>query len=120
MRFTIHHVGPYLRGDLHDRVTGEETDEFLQAVAASALESGHDRILLSVHTSRAIFRVDKFRLAHHMEVVRSRPAHRIAIVADDWEVHLAQQYIATLARQKGLQVEAFREEAPAVAWLEDS
>jgi hypothetical protein len=118
MRFTIRHVGQYLRGDLHDRVTGEETDEFLQAVAADALESGQDRILLSVHTSHAIFRVDKFRLAYHMEVVRSRPAHRIALAADDWEVQLSQQYIATLARQNRLNVQAFREEPPAIAWLE--
>jgi hypothetical protein len=117
MRYTIRQVEPYLRGDLHDRVTGEETDEFLKAVAADALSSGRDRILLSVHTSRAIFRVEKFRLSYHMEVVRSRPAHRIAIVADDWEVHLSQQYIATLARLNGLNVEAFRDEAHAIAWL---
>jgi len=117
MRFTIKRFGSYLRGDLHDRVSGEETDEFLQAVAAAALTSGHDRILLSVRTSRAVFRVEQFRLAEHMEVVASRPGHRIALVADDPDVRLAQQYIATLARLRGLSVQAFEREAAAMAWL---
>jgi hypothetical protein len=117
MRFTVTHVEDYVRGDLYERVTGEETDQFIRAVAADALESGRDRVLISVHTSRAIFRVDQFRLPEHMDVVASRPAHRIALVADDFEVRLAHQYIATLARLKGLNVQTFDTEAHAIAWL---
>ena len=117
MRFTVKHVEDYIRGDLFERVTGEETDTFLRAVAADALACGRDLVLLSVHTSRAIFRVDQFKLSEHMEVVASRPAHRIALVADDLEVRLAHQYIATLARLKGLNVQTFDTEAQAIAWL---
>jgi len=117
VRYTVKHIENYLRGDLYDRVTGEETDEFLRAVAADALASGRDLVLISVHTSRAIFRVAQFKLSDHMEVVASRPHHRVALVADDLEVRLAHQYIATLARLKGLNVKTFDAEAEAIAWL---
>jgi hypothetical protein len=117
VRYTVKHIENYLRGDLYDRVTGEETDEFLRAMAADALASGRDLVLISVHTSRAIFRVAQFKLSEHMDVVASRPDHRIALVADDLEVRLAHQYIATLARLKGLNVRTFETEAQAIAWL---
>ncbi len=69
MRFTIEPVAGYLRGDLYDRTTAEETREFLSALTARALATGADRVLISVHSSRALFRVQQFGLA---EAVRGR------------------------------------------------
>jgi hypothetical protein len=118
MRFSISHVGNYLRGDLYQRKTAEETREFLQAVAAAALENGVDRVLISVHASRPIFRVQQLDLPQLFATIASRPAHRVATVADTFEGRLAQQYVVMLARQRGLNVRSFRAEGDAIAWLQ--
>ena len=117
MRFTVTQVEDYLRGDLYNRVTGEETDAFLRAVAAEVVARNCERILLVVHTSRAIFRIEQFKLCEHLERLASRPGHRVALICDDFEVRLAHQYIASLARIRGFNVHTFPTEAEAVAWL---
>lgn len=117
MRFTTRTLGAYVRGDLYDRETSEETRQFLQALADEARTHGADRALLSIHSSRALFNVQQFSLSTFLELLAARPGHRVALVADTWEVQLAQQYIATLARLKGLAVRAFSSEADAIAWL---
>lgn len=117
MRFTIRKVYTYVRGDLYNRETSEETRQFLQALADEARTHGADRVLASIHSSRALFNVQQFSLSTFLELLTSRPGHRVALVADTWEVQLAQQYIATLARLKGLAVKTFTREADAIAWL---
>jgi hypothetical protein len=118
MRFTVRHAGGYLRGDLYHRETADETREFLLALAAEALSTGIERVLISVHASRAIFRMERFGLSELIAIVASRPAHRIAAVADSLECRLAQQYGVVLSRLRGLNVRSFRSEAEAIAWLE--
>jgi hypothetical protein len=46
------------------------------------------------------------------------PCLRIAFVSDTRELGMAQDYIAFLGRQRGLQFETFATEEAAVAWLE--
>ena len=118
MRFTIKRVGNYVRGDLYERRTADETREFLQAVATEALGASVDRVLISVHASRPIFRVQRLGLPEFFETITSRPAHRVAMLADSYEGRLAQQYVVTLARQRGLNVRSFRSEGDAIAWLQ--
>ena len=118
MRYTLRHVANYLRGDMYRRRTAEETQQFLQALAEEALRTDVDRILISVHASSAVFRVQKLGLPELFETAASRPAHRIATVSDSYEGRLAQQYVVTLARQRGLNARSFRSELEAVAWLE--
>ena len=72
----------------------------------------------SVHASSAVFRVQKLGLPELFETAASRPTHRIATVSDSYEGRLAQQYVVTLARQRGLNARSFRSELEAVAWLE--
>ncbi len=119
MRFTIREAEGYVRGDLYDRETPEETREFLTAVAKVAFGIDGDRILVSNHSSRAIFRVHQFGLGEIFELLASRPAHRIALVADNVEVRMAQQYIAVLAKLKGLNVRSFGAEREAIRWLRE-
>jgi len=118
MRFTLRRVGDYLRGDLYERRTADETQRFLQALTAEALGSAVDRVLISVHASRPIFRVQQLGLPEFFETIASRPAHRVAMVADSYEGQLAQQYVVTLAKQRGLNVRSFRSEGDAIAWLQ--
>ena len=58
MRFTIERTEGYLRGDLYDRETADETREFLHALMREAQKSGVDRVLISVHSSRVIYRAE--------------------------------------------------------------
>ncbi len=117
MRFTITQVESYIRGDLYDRQTAEETKEFLEALSKAALTRGIDRVLVSVHASRAIFRVQGFGISEFLDVIASRPAHRVALVSDRWEGQLAQQYVANLAMLRPLMVKAFGREDEAIGWL---
>jgi hypothetical protein len=115
--FTLEHFENYLRADLYGRETAEETRDFLQALADEARKSGVDRILISVRCSRPIFRVQQYGLSEFLQDVASRPAHRIATVADSFEGRLAQQYIVRIARSRGLNVRSFGSEDAAIAWL---
>jgi len=87
-------------------------------LAKEALGSAVDRVLISVHASRAIFRVQQLGLPELFQTIASRPEHRVAMVADAYEGQLAQQYVVTLARQRGLNVRSFRSEGEAIAWLQ--
>jgi hypothetical protein len=118
MWFTLEHIENYLRADVYGRETAEETRRFLQAVAGEAQKSGVDRVLISVHSSRPIFRVQRYGLSEFLETVASRPAHRIAGVADSFEGRLAQQYVVRIARARGLNVRSFSSEEAAAAWLQ--
>ena len=43
--------------------------------------------------------------------------YRIALVGDTVELRIAHQYIATLARIRGVKLRAFPEETSAIRWL---
>lgn len=117
MRFTIRAGLNYVRDDLYERKTVEETRRFLHALANEALRRDMDRVLISVHSSSAVFRTQQFGLPAFLDLLASRPGHRIALVADTWEVQLAHQYVAMLARLRHLTVRSFRNDTEAFGWL---
>jgi hypothetical protein len=117
MRFTIEQVGSYIRGDLHERQTAEETRQFLEALAAEALRHRVARILVSVHSSRALFRAQDSFVVPMFHLLAPLGGHRLALVADTRDVRLAQEYAAVSAVQKGLTVKCFAREDEAIAWL---
>jgi hypothetical protein len=118
MRYVITVQPSYLKADLHDRQTAEETREFLEAVAREGIQNEKWRVLVSVHDSAPIFTVEKYGLSSFIEVAQ-KYAEKIALVADSREVRMAHEYAAVLVRLAGINVKTFREEAPAIAWLED-
>ena len=107
----------YLKAEVYHRETAAETQEFLRKVAAESLARDCSKLLISVHDSRAIFKVQDYGISAYLEELRSRPNYRIALVADSDEVHAAHEYIRVLARQYGVVLECFRDEASAVKWL---
>ena len=119
MRFVINQADGYLRGDLYERRTAEETREFLLAMAQAARTSRASRALISVHASQPVFRVQQYGLPEFLAILASRPDHRVAIVADDMAGRLCQQYVVTLAKLSNLNVESFTDERRAIAWLRD-
>src|SRR5688572_25669877 len=118
MRFQITLHPSYLKADLYQRKSAEETREFLEAVAAEGIRNEKWRVLISVHESDPIFTVEKYGLSAFIELAQ-KYAEKIALVADSREVRIAHEYAAVLVRLAGINVKTFREEDPAIAWLEE-
>ena len=117
MRFNIVALKDYLRAELLERDTAHETRDFLKALAAAALASGQTRVLICVHTSRPIFRVEEYHASRYLKDLAARPGARVALVSSRMDIRAAHEYIEVLARQQGASVRSFSDEAPAVAWL---
>jgi hypothetical protein len=101
------------------RDTAAETAEFVEAIVAALRAQGASRrLLISIRRSRPVFKVEDWKLSQALDQVMSIPGLRVAFIADSREVAMSQEYIALIARQRGLEFEAFSTEAAAVSWLE--
>jgi hypothetical protein len=47
------------------------------------------------------------------------PRHRIALTAEGADLQASHEYLELLARQRGVNVRSFRDEAEALRWLRD-
>lgn len=106
----------YLRAELFGRQTALETREFLRALEAYGVERQQPRILISVRCSKPVFTVEKYGIVEYFDRA-SRYSAKIALLGDSDELRIAHQYIESLARQRGVNVRAFRDEAVALKWL---
>lgn len=116
-RIQVKQMAGYLRAEMFDRTTGEETKAFLQAIAEESRRTGCVKVLISVRRSLPIFKVEQYALSEFIKLIAATPSARIAITADSSEVRAAHQYVELLARQQGCDVRSFAGEAPAVEWL---
>ena len=108
-------VGPgYLKADLFNRQTAEEARDALAAIAAEARKHACSQILISVHASRPIFKVEQYGLPDDF-----RELGRIALTGDSTELRISQQYIESLARRHGINVRCFPNEQAALYWFKD-
>ncbi len=107
----------YLKADLFNRETVNETQEFFDIVAGTALQHKRSRILISVHSSSSLFTVERSGFFTHFRSVSRDPSHKIALVADTEELGFSHQYIEALGRQHGMNVRNFRDERLGLAWL---
>jgi hypothetical protein len=107
----------YLKADLFNRTTVEETQEFFDAVAASAQEHQRSRIMISVHSSSSLFTVERSGFLARFKSMSVDPSHKIALVADTRELGFSHQYMEKLAQQKGINVKNFRDERSGIAWF---
>ena len=114
-----HFIGPesgYLRSELFDRRTVGETRAFLDAVLAAAIRHRLPQVLICVRNSAPIFTVERYGFSHYLDLAfKSR--YKIALVGDTLELRIAHQYIATLARMRGVKLRAFPDETAAISWL---
>ena len=104
----------YLKVDLFNRQTAEETRDALAAIAAEARKHACSQILISVHASRPIFKVEQYGLPDYFKELG-----RIALTGDSAELRISQQYIESLARQNGINVRSFPNEQAALHWFKD-
>ncbi len=120
MRYEITVAPDYLKADLFDRETAGETREFLDAVSAEARKHGRLQVLISVHTSRVIFKVEQYGILDYFKELGGLPKkYRIALTGDSEVIRISHEYIESLARQHSLNVRSFQSEQAALNWLRD-
>src|SRR5256884_2078508 len=113
-------VGPsYLKADLFNRQTAEEARDALAAIAAEARKHACSQILISVHASRPLFKVEQYGLPDYFKGLGEIMKCRIALTGDSDELRLSQQYIELLARRNGVNVRSFPNEEAALSWFRD-
>lgn len=116
VRHRIRAERDYLRAELVNRQTAEETRRFLDAVLAAAIEHRLPLVLIRVRNSVPIFTIERYGLSDYLERA-FKSKYRIALVGDTVELRIAHQYIATIARMRGVKLRAFADEGDGIAWL---
>jgi len=112
----------YLKADLFDLFTrhaAEETRDALAAIAAEARKRGCTQILISIHDSQPIFRVERSGLLDFFRELGEMSKCRIALTGDSQDLRLSQQYVESIARQHGINVRSFPNQEAALAWFKD-
>ena len=107
----------YLRAELFNRESTQQTLGFLQLVASAATKHERSRVLISVHSSNPVFTVERSGFLAYFEKVSADPSHRIALLGDSEELCISHQYIELIGRQLGVKVQSFRDEAAALQWF---
>jgi hypothetical protein len=107
----------YLRAELFNRETMQETREFLQLVAGAAIKHGRSRVLISVRSSNPVFTVERSGFLAYFRKLSADPSHKIALLGDSEELGISHQYIELIGRQQGVKVQSFRDEATAIQWF---
>jgi hypothetical protein len=117
VEYRIEDKGEYLRADLLQRETAAESAQFLELVKEAALKRQDVRVLICVHASRAIFRIERYGASAFLQDLAARPHAKVALVARHFEVRLTQQYVEALARLRKVPLRSFPNEINAVRWL---
>jgi len=119
MQYKIAMERGFLRADLLERETAEETRRFLRAVVFESVRHGCSRILVHVRSSKTLFTVERYGVLETFKRLASDPAHRIALVGDTVEMGMSHDYVALLARQQGITLRNFQNESQAIEWVRD-
>ena len=108
----------YVRAELFNRETMGQMKEFLQLVADAATKHRRSRVLISVRSSNPVFTVERSGFLAYFRKLSADPSHKIALLGDSEELGISHQYIELIARQQGVTVQSFRDEAAALGWFQ--
>ncbi len=117
MRYTIDVLNGYLKAEMVERDTAEETKQFVEAILAALRAHPGLPLLISIRSSRPVYKVEGWDLSGVLGKVAGLKTLKVAFIADTRELAMSQQYIELLARQRGLNFRTFDAEAAATAWL---
>jgi hypothetical protein len=117
VEYKIETLPGYIRAEMVERDTAEETAEFVRALLATLRTQAAARVLISTRRSRPVFKVEQWKLSEVLDQLMSMAGVKVAFISDTREIAMSQEYIALLGRQRGLQFEAFASEQAALAWL---
>lgn len=117
MRLSIE-IGPvYIKAEMVGRKTADETRQFVEAQLAALRESGLRKLLVSVRSSRPVFKVEAWNLSGLLDQFAGMEGVKVALTSDTKELAMSHEYVELLARQRGVAFRAFDREKPAVEWL---
>lgn len=108
----------HLKAELFNRETMGQTKEFLRLVADAAMRHRRSRVLISVRSSNPVFTVERSGFLAYFRKLSADPSHKIALLGDSEELGISHQYIELIARQQGVKVQSFRDEAAALRWFQ--
>jgi hypothetical protein len=117
VQYHIEVLPGYIKAEMVERDTAAETQEFVTAILQALRSSRIFKVLISIRSSRPVFKVEEWNLSSVMEELMRLPALKVAFIADTKEISLSQEYIALLAQQRGLAFRAFSAEKAALGWL---
>ena len=109
----------YLKVEIYNRQTAEETRDALAAIAAEARKHGCSQTLISVHASRPIFKVEQSGFLDCFRQLGEGSRCRIALTGDSEELRLSQQYVEAVAQGAGINVRSFANRQTALDWFKD-
>lgn len=115
MQIRIARETGYLRVELHNRETAEDMRQAIWAVLAECRRHAVSTVLVTTRASRPLFKLQEFGLSSFLDEMT--PACKVALVAENHDLRASDEYIATMAQQKNIDVRAFAAEAAAVRWL---
>ncbi len=118
-RYQIALDAGYLRAELHHRSTTAEMQIFLSTVAGTSKVLGCGRVLISVHSSNPVSMLERYTFLAHLNRLATSPAHKVAIVSAALNPDIADEYIEPFAKQQGVNVRGFADEAAALRWVKD-
>lgn len=118
MRYEIVAESRFVRATLINRRTAADTREFLTALTAECIRLQCFTVLVSVHASKPIFTLERYGFSSFIKIALRHSA-KVAALTDNAECRVAQEYAVMLARLRGVNVRTFRDEAAAIAWLEN-
>jgi hypothetical protein len=110
----------FLRAELFGRDTEDQTKSFLGAVLHACIVSGRSRVLIHVSSSRPVFQMESHGLLEYFRKLAESPSSWVALVGDTADLRLSHDYIEFVARQHGLHLRSFRDEAAALEWFGES
>jgi hypothetical protein len=117
MKYQITMEHGFLRADLLERETAEETRMFLQAVVLARVNHRCSRVLVHVRLSNPLFTVERHGVLAVFKKIASDPSHRIALLGDTLELGMSHDYVSLLGRQQGINLRSFHTEGKAIEWL---
>lgn len=117
MVYTIRLEQDYLRADLFNRASAEESREFFDQVAGLALRSGCHNVLIWEHTSRPVFSAERSGFFAELRGLSADPGHKIGLLADTAELGYAHAYLESLGALRGVNVRRFADQPSAIAWF---
>ena len=86
MEYQISTVNGFLKAELLDRETADETREFLRSVVLATINHRCTRVLVSVRLSRPLFTIERSGVLMTLKRIASDPTHKIALLGDTVEL----------------------------------
>jgi len=119
MEYRISNENGFLRAELFDRETADETRKFLQSVVLASIDHRCSRVLVHVRLSKPLFTFEGHGVLGILRKIASDPLHKIALLGDTVELGMSHDPVSLLGRQQGIRLRSFQGEAEAVEWLKD-